>query len=161
MAQRTRELALANASLLAKIYEHEEVEAALRESERSFRFLADTMPQIVWTSNPDGALDYYNQRWFDYTGMSFEQTQGWGWGPVLHPDDLQECIDAWTESVKTGGSYQIEYRLSVLQMISIDAPWTRIQYAIVKVKSPSGSGHAPTFTIKSLPRKRFKGRVKS
>ncbi len=110
VAQRTRELALVNASLLTKIFEHEEVEAALRESERSFRFLADSMPQIVWTSDPDGALDYYNQRWFDYTGMSLEQTQGWGWAPVLHPDDLQECIDVWTGSVKTGGNYQIEYR---------------------------------------------------
>ena len=55
--------------------------------------LADTMPQIVWTSNPDGELDYYNRHWIEYTGLSIEQTKGWGWGVVLHPDDLQNCID--------------------------------------------------------------------
>ncbi len=82
----------------------------LRESEERFRQLADAMPQIVWTSRPDGWLDYYNQRWFDYTGMNLEQTQGWGWGPVLHPDDLQHCIDVWSESVRTGDPYEIKYR---------------------------------------------------
>lgn len=46
--------------------------------------LADAIPQIVWTANPDGAIDYYNQHWVDYTGLSIEETLGWGWGPVLH-----------------------------------------------------------------------------
>ncbi|MDT4965926.1 MAG: hypothetical protein QOJ64_663, partial [Acidobacteriota bacterium] len=82
----------------------------LRSSEESFRQLADAMPQIVWTSRPDGWLDYYNQRWFDYTGMTLAQTGGAGWGPVLHPDDLQHCIDTWGESVRTGQPYEIKYR---------------------------------------------------
>lgn len=71
--------------------------------------LADAVPQIVWTAKPDGALDYYNQHWIDYTGMSIEETAGWGWAPVLHPDDLQ-CIDVWTNSYTTGEPYEIEYR---------------------------------------------------
>jgi PAS domain S-box-containing protein len=82
----------------------------LRSSEESFRQLADAMPQIVWTSKPDGWPDYYNQRWFDYTGMTLAQTEGAGWGPVLHPDDLQHCIDTWGESVRTGKPYEIKYR---------------------------------------------------
>jgi PAS domain S-box-containing protein len=85
-------------------------EEALRESEKGFRKLADAMPQIVWTSKPDGWLDYYNQRWFDYTGMTLDETEGWGWAPVLHPDDLQNCIDTWSEAVRTGKPYEIEYR---------------------------------------------------
>jgi PAS domain S-box-containing protein len=85
-------------------------EEALQQSELNFRTLADTMPQIIWTAQPDGYIDYYNQRWYDYTGMNFEQTQGWGWKPVLHPDDLQMCLDTWHESVRTGKPYQIEYR---------------------------------------------------
>ncbi len=85
-------------------------EEKLEESEQGFRQMADAMPQIVWTSRPDGWLDYYNQRWFDYTGMTLEQTEGWGWEPVLHPDDLQPCIDTWTESVRTGRPYEIKYR---------------------------------------------------
>lgn len=85
-------------------------EEALRQSELNFRTLADTMPQIIWTAQPDGWLDYYNQRWYDYTGMNLEQTQGWGWDAVLHPDDIQNCIGVWSESVRTGKDYQIEYR---------------------------------------------------
>ena len=72
--------------------------------------LANAIPQIVWTANPDGWLDYYNDCWVAYTGMSVEQTQGWGWAPVLHPDDLQRCVDAWKHSVDTGEPYEIEYR---------------------------------------------------
>ncbi|MBV9615505.1 MAG: PAS domain-containing sensor histidine kinase [Ktedonobacteraceae bacterium] len=83
----------------------------LVQSERNFRQLADAMPQIVWTARPDGWLDYYNQKWFDYTGMTFSQTQGWGWASVLHPDDLQQCLEAWMHSVKTGENYEVEYRL--------------------------------------------------
>jgi two-component system sensor histidine kinase/response regulator len=85
-------------------------EEALHESEKGFRQLADAMPQIVWTARPDGGLDYYNQRWFDYTGMTLEETEGWGWAPVLHTDDLQNCIDIWGEAVRTGEPYEIKYR---------------------------------------------------
>ncbi|MEM1394612.1 MAG: PAS domain-containing protein, partial [Cyanobacteria bacterium P01_H01_bin.150] len=92
------------------ITKQKQTESALRESELNFRTLADSMPQIVWTSRPDGFLDYYNQRWFDYTGMTLEQTIGWGWQPVLHPEDLQKCVDVWSESVRTGNEYSIEYR---------------------------------------------------
>jgi PAS domain S-box-containing protein len=83
---------------------------SLVAAERDFRQLADAMPQIVWTARADGWLDYYNQRWFDYTGMTLEETQGWGWAPVLHPDDLQNCIDRWGSAVRTGEPYEIEYR---------------------------------------------------
>jgi PAS domain-containing protein len=58
----------------------------IEEVERRLRFLSDRIPQIIWTSQPDGRLDYYNQRWFDYTGLSLEQSQGWAWESVLHPD---------------------------------------------------------------------------
>jgi two-component system sensor histidine kinase/response regulator len=82
----------------------------LDTSEKRFRNLADAMPQIVWTATPDGELDYYNQRWFDYTGMTLEQTQGWGWKPVLHPEDLDQCVALWSNSLRTGENYEVEYR---------------------------------------------------
>ncbi len=82
----------------------------LRESMDRYIFLADAMPQIVWTARPDGWLDYYNQRWYEYTGMTFEETQGWGWAPVLHPDDLELCLARWRHAVATGEVYQVEYR---------------------------------------------------
>jgi PAS domain S-box-containing protein len=90
--------------------ESEQVVLSLQESEANFRMLANVMPQIVWTARPDGRLDYYNQRWFDYTGMTPEQTQDLGWRYVMHPDDLQKCLDVWTHAVETGESHEMEYR---------------------------------------------------
>ncbi len=83
---------------------------ALRDSEARFRQLADAMPQIVWTARPDGWLDYYNQRWFDYMGLTPEQAEGWTLESVVHPDDLQHCIDTWNESLCTGTTYENEFR---------------------------------------------------
>ncbi|MCM3873941.1 MAG: response regulator [Pyrinomonadaceae bacterium] len=89
-----------------KALEHANLDA----TEKGFRQLANAMPQIVFTANPDGGIDYYNQRWFDYTGMTLAETQGWGWKPVLHPDDLDQCLDLWMESVRTGERYEVKYR---------------------------------------------------
>ena len=80
------------------------------EGERRFRSLADAMPQIVWTAMPDGRLDYFNQRWATYTGRAVEQSLGWEWTPVLHPDDVEPTIDRWTSALESGEAYEIEYR---------------------------------------------------
>jgi PAS domain S-box-containing protein len=93
------------------IHDSKEAQELLKQSEQNFRLLAEALPQVVWTARPDGWLDYYNQKWFDYTGTTLEQTQGWSWESVLHPDDLQQCVDAWTHSFQTGEAYQVEYRL--------------------------------------------------
>ncbi|WP_228057261.1 PAS domain S-box protein [Tychonema sp. LEGE 07203] len=88
-------------------------QAARRQAEASeqlYRVLAEAIPQIVWTALPDGAIDYYNQRWFEYTGMTLEETQGWGWQPVLHPDDVENAVERWKTTVQTGGNYEVEYR---------------------------------------------------
>lgn len=67
-----------------------------------YKFLADFMPQIVWTANPMGDLDYCNQRWFDYTGMSVDQAKGSGWLAVIHPDDVSKIKDEWQAAIKKG-----------------------------------------------------------
>jgi PAS domain S-box-containing protein len=82
----------------------------LVESERQFRFLAETVPQIIWTATADGSVDYFNQRWFEYTGLTWAQTQSWGWTPVLHADDLVLCLNRWNEALATGCAYEVEYR---------------------------------------------------
>jgi PAS domain S-box-containing protein len=84
--------------------------AAAEASEQYYRFLAESIPQMVWTARPDGWLDYYNQRWYEYSGQTFEQAQGWGWEPVVHPDDLAQCVARWTESVRSGAPYEFEHR---------------------------------------------------
>ena len=104
-------------SMLRDINRRKQAEAALQQalagaqaSEQRYRQLADAMPQIVWTAEPDGGIDYYNQQWFDYTGLTLAQTQGWGWQPVLHPDDLAQCLDCWAESLQSGEDYEVKYR---------------------------------------------------
>jgi PAS domain S-box-containing protein len=92
------------------ISERRHADLALRASEQRYRDLADAMPLVVWTARPSGELDYYNRRWFDYTGLTLEQSQSWGWEPVLHPDDLQTYLDRWNESVRTGSQLELEYR---------------------------------------------------
>ncbi|HEX7174636.1 MAG TPA: PAS domain S-box protein [Pyrinomonadaceae bacterium] len=99
------------ASTIARdITERTRAEESVRASEESYRALADAMPQIVWTARPDGYYDYYNRRWFEYTGMTMEQTEGWGWQPVLHPDDVELCLRTWSNAVVSGHGYEIEYR---------------------------------------------------
>ncbi len=80
------------------------------QSEKHYRLLAEAIPQIVWTARADGWLDYFNQRWFDYTGLTLEQTEGWSWLVVLHPDDRQGTRDRWSAAIATGEIFEIEYR---------------------------------------------------
>jgi PAS domain S-box-containing protein len=86
----------------------------LQEAESRFfteyRFLADAMPQMVWTAKPDGNLDYYNQRWFDYTGLTFDQMKDWGWSQSMHPDDLKHATQVWLASVTSGQPFEGEFR---------------------------------------------------
>ena len=83
---------------------------ALRRSEESFRFLADAMPQITWTARPDGTPDYFNQRWFDYTGLTFARTRDEAWRHVVHHEDLHALNDRWAIACDTGHAFEAEVR---------------------------------------------------
>lgn len=83
----------------------------LRQSERRYAMLAELVPQLVWTTGPDGAVDYFNQRWYDYTGTTPEQSIGQGWTKVLHLDDRERTWAAWKEALKAGHPLEVEYRL--------------------------------------------------
>ena len=91
--------------------ERRQAEAALRESEARFRTLADTMPQMVWATQPDGFHDYYNARWYEFTGVPEGSTDGEAWNGMFHPDDQERAWARWRHSLATGESYEIEYRL--------------------------------------------------
>ena len=81
----------------------------IENREQHFRQLANSLPQLVWTAQPDGTTDYFNQQWYRFTG--FQEGVGDGsWLPILHPDDVQKTLDVWYHSVKTGEPYEIEYR---------------------------------------------------
>jgi PAS domain S-box-containing protein len=77
----------------------------------SFQQLADAMPQMVWSTQPDGAHDYYNAQWYAFTGAPEGSTDGEGWNGMFHPDDQERAWARWRHSLKTGEPYEIEYRL--------------------------------------------------
>lgn len=78
--------------------------------ELSFRELADAEPQLVWTTWPNGDHDYFNRQCYEYTGAEPGALNGWGWENAIHPDDVERTRRIWTQSLKTGEPYQIEYR---------------------------------------------------
>ncbi|GGY69149.1 hypothetical protein GCM10011613_11830 [Cellvibrio zantedeschiae] len=80
------------------------------QSEEYFRSMADAIPLIVWTAKANGEVDFFNHRWESYTGLTVEQTKGWDWSPVLHPDDLPNCLSVWKNALATGEPFEIEYR---------------------------------------------------
>jgi len=84
---------------------------ARKRAEGEIHALIDAIPQLVWTGRPDGYVDYTNQRWRDYTGMTTEQAQGEGWMQTLHPDDRQRVLAVWQSAVQTGQPYEVEQRL--------------------------------------------------
>lgn len=83
----------------------------IQENEEKYRNLADSLPIIVWTADKDGVIDYYNKRWFDYTGFEGIDTRENATKKILHPDDLQRGIEIWQNSKKNKTSYEIEYQL--------------------------------------------------
>ena len=85
--------------------------AALQETEDQFRVLAETLPQLVWTTRPDGYHDYFNRRWTEFTGLTAERSIGDGWSAALHPDDRPLAAERWRIALSTGKLYEIEYRI--------------------------------------------------
>ncbi|MCE3248188.1 MAG: domain S-box protein, partial [Geminicoccaceae bacterium] len=86
-------------------------EARLRESEGKFEAIANSIDQMIWSTRPDGYHDYYNDRWYEYTGVPDGSTDGEAWNGVFHPDDQERAWRVWRHSLETGAPYHIEYRL--------------------------------------------------
>jgi two-component system, cell cycle sensor histidine kinase and response regulator CckA len=86
-------------------------ELKLKDSERRLRSLADGIPQIVWGADAAGDLNLFNARTSEYTGLATSQLLGWGWGAVIHPDDLSNTVTNWTEILRTGEPQPLEFRI--------------------------------------------------
>jgi len=105
-----------NEQQAARLIEAERTESELRlielrlASERRYRTLAEAIPNIVWTARPDGAVDYFNQRWFEYTGLSVEQS-AWSWLGIVHDEDAARCRADWERALRSGEMFEAEFRL--------------------------------------------------
>jgi PAS domain S-box-containing protein len=86
-------------------------EEALRASEQRFRFLAESIPHLVWTCGPDGVVDYASPRLLAYLGIALDRPRRPTWTDSLHPEDLAATVAAWERSVREGAEYRVEHRL--------------------------------------------------
>jgi PAS domain S-box-containing protein len=85
--------------------------ARIRQSEMEFRTFVDWIPHLAWVAGPDGWLTYYNRRWFEYTGTTPEQMEGWGWVVVHDPGDLPRMLRIWRNALVTGQPWEDEFRM--------------------------------------------------
>ena len=108
---RNRKGVIIGASKIARdITESKRVRAKLMESEARFRQLADSMPQIVWTARRDGFVDYFNERWYEFTGFGRDAQRDASWERILHPEDCDRTRETWHAAVSLGEPYNIEHR---------------------------------------------------
>ena len=105
--------------VVEEITERKRAAEALRESEERFRMLADNMSQLAWIADERGSIFWFNQRWYDYTGTTLDEIQGWGWTKVLHPDHVDRVVariqQSWTTGAPWGDTFPLrakdgEYR---------------------------------------------------
>jgi PAS domain S-box-containing protein len=93
------------------ITDRKQAEAALCKSEEHFRTLADYMSQFAWMADADGWIFWYNRRWFEYTGTTLEEMQGWGWQKVHHPDHLDRVVQHFRQCCETGEAWEDTFLL--------------------------------------------------
>lgn len=92
------------------IHERKEAEQEIKESIDRIHFLADAMPQKVWTVAPEGNIMFINRPWLEYTGFTFEEMRAMQWKDIIHPEDWPDSDKAWNHSLETGRDFEIEHR---------------------------------------------------
>jgi PAS domain S-box-containing protein len=94
----------------AELLHARQLSALERQSEERYRQLADAMPQIVWTADADGGATYFNRRWFEYTGLTPDESGPNVWHRVVHPDDLPSAVSRREQTLLSGETFEVEYR---------------------------------------------------
>jgi PAS domain S-box-containing protein len=93
------------------IEDQKRAEQALSASERNLKLIIDTMPAVAWSARADGSIEFFNQNYLDYVGLSLEQVQGWGWTVAVHPDDVAGLTTTWRNIMAAGAPGEAEARL--------------------------------------------------
>ncbi len=99
------------ADLAARTAEASRARDALAASEAQLLTLADAIPTLAWTARADGFIEWYNARWYEYTGTMPEEMEGWGWQSVHHPDTLPMVLEEWRAAIASGGFFEMTFPL--------------------------------------------------
>jgi PAS domain S-box-containing protein len=97
--------------IVIEITEKRAMETRLKTREELFRSMAQAIPHHAWTGGPDGRLDWFNERVYEYTGTKSPDLDGTGWAAVVHPEDLPRAMEGWRKSLADGSPYEVEFRL--------------------------------------------------
>ncbi len=115
------------------ITERRQTESSLRESEERFQVMANGIQQLAWMADADGSIFWYNQRWYDYTGTTLEQTRGWTWEKIHDPAFLPSVLDRWRKSIADGTPFDMEFPLR-----GADGHFHMFLTRIMPVRNPEG-----------------------
>jgi PAS domain S-box-containing protein len=116
------------------ITEKKRAEEAVLANRRNLSLIINTMPVLAWSALPDGAVEFFNQRWLDYTGLTPAQAEGWGWMTAIHPDDTHRMTEYWRTMVVSGGAGEIEARLR-----RFDGDYRWFLFRVDAMRDPSGA----------------------
>ena len=100
-----------NLSIMMDITELKEAVQTIHESEEQFRTFADSIQNLAWIANAEGWIYWYNQRWYDYTGTTLEEMEGWGWQKVHHPDHVEKILTLTKELWKKEEAFELTFPL--------------------------------------------------
>ena len=98
-------------SVSSDIEDRKRAEHAAAASERNLKLIIDTMPAVAWSARADGSIEFFNQNYLDYVGLSLAQVQGWGWTVAVHPDDVAGLTTTWRNLMAAGAPGEAEARL--------------------------------------------------
>lgn len=115
------------------VTERRQAEEALLESETKFRTLANSIPQLTWMADAEGRTYWYNQRWYDYTGLTPEEAEHFGWKEVVHPEQMSLVMESFSEAIAAGREYE-----ESIQLKRKDGEWRWFLSRGVPIRGPDG-----------------------
>jgi hypothetical protein len=106
------------------------------------RLIVDRIPAFTWSAHADGSIEFVNQRWREYAGLSPEESQGWGWQVAIHPEDLTSFMREWRELLNPGNQVKSKYACAAMMGSFVGSSFASNLSATKTGRSSCGMGQA-------------------